>query len=729
MNPMTLTRRQFAQCIVVGGVGLAFGGCGRSEPVSVLAPEWWIELHADGRILMLTGRVEMGQGAHTGLRTLLAEELDVDPVRIGIVQAPTDPRFGTLNTGGSFTVAGWHERMRSAGATARHLLLQAAAQRWRVPFAELTTFDGTVRHAASGRADPYRSFVAAAAHLSVPETVALKPPGEWRYIGQPGPVAHHAQIVAGSAQFGIDVRLPGMCVAVLIRAPVAGATLQRRDDSAARSLPGFIASIELRADPWPSRHQCRDAVAVVAEDSWTAQRARERVHVEWQRPVAPFAPPLDTLERLCEQPGIVSFERTADDDAGATRVFSAGYRQPYLAHAPLEPPNATASFAHGRLELWCGNQSQTRLKEAIVRETGLSAREVIVHSTLLGGSFGRRLEIDYGLEAAKLAVALQRPVQILWTREDDLRFGLYRSGSVHRLSARLDERNRLRSFTHRFAAESVLRQQEPEQLDARGSDWTLAAPLVALLYDIPDVRLEQHAAPPRVPCAWWRGTYWNHVTTAVECFVDELAQACGEDPLAFRLRHLPAQPREFQVNADIRISYDPARMRRLLLAVADHAGWQQPPQAGQSRGLACGLYDSPECHAVVIAEMALREGQPVLVRAIVGVDVGTAINPQIVRAQAISGFAMGASAALGEEITFGADGVEQGNFVDYPLMRMHDCPPVEVVIVPSDAGICGVGEIVTPAAMAAVSNAVSRLLRQRVRRWPVRRQVAEFQSA
>jgi isoquinoline 1-oxidoreductase beta subunit len=341
-----------------------------------------------------------------------------------------------------------------------------------------------------------------------------------------------------------------------------------------------------------------------------------------------------------------------------------------------------------------------------------------VHATLIGGSFGRRLEVDYGLEAARLAHALQRPVQVLWTRDDDLQYGLYRSGSVHLLTATLDGSGRLSTFEHRYAAESVLRQQEPEQMAPDGGDWTLASPLVAMLYEAPHVRLEHHAATPMTPCAWWRGTYWTNVTTAVECFIDELCTASGQDPLAFRLAHLGSK-REFSVNKDVRIPFDPERMRRVLIAATDKADWFDPAPRGCARGLACGLYDSPECHTAVVAEMTLRDGEPALTRAVVAVDVGAVVNPQIVRAQAMGGFVLGASAALRERITWREGRVEQKGFHDYAVMRMGACPEVEVVVVESDAGVCGVGELVTPAAMAAVSNAASRLLGRRVRNWPI----------
>jgi isoquinoline 1-oxidoreductase beta subunit len=311
-------------------------------------------------------------------------------------------------------------------------------------------------------------------------------------------------------------------------------------------------------------------------------------------------------------------------------------------------------------------------------------------------------------------------VQLLWTREDDMRYALYRSGSVHRLAASLDSHGRIATFAHRYAAESVLAQQEPKEMSPDGGDWTIAAPLVSFVYDAPHVRMEHRPVTPMAPCVWWRGTYWNNVTAAVECFMDELAQLAGEDPLAFRLKHLAAAgKREFVVTPDLRVPFDPARMRRVLEALGNSALWKAPRSPGHARGIACGIYDSPECHAAVAVEMFLRDGAPSMQAATVVVDVGTVVNPSIVEAQAIGGFVMGASAALRERITWKNGEVEQRNFTDYPPLRMQECPPVEVVITPSDAGICGIGEIVTPAAIAAVTNAASRLLGRRIRSWPI----------
>jgi isoquinoline 1-oxidoreductase beta subunit len=373
------------------------------------------------------------------------------------------------------------------------------------------------------------------------------------------------------------------------------------------------------------------------------------------------------------------------------------------------------------MEVWSGTQRQTRMKDAIVNELGLKPEQVVIHAELIGGSFGRRLEIDYGVEAAKLAHVLDRSVQVLWTRSDDLKFGLYRPGSVHRLRADVDDSGAITRIEHRFAADSVFLQQEPAEISPEGADWTLATPLICFPYEVPNLRFEHHAVKPMAPCAWWRGTYWTNVTTAVECFIDELADAAVQDPLQLRLRHLRSdEKREFVITDKVSMPFDPARLRGVLDAAATGSHWNQPVAAGHARGLACGLYDSPSCYAAVIAEAQLVDGVPRLTSAWVAIDVGIVINPEIVKAQAISGFVLGASAVLHEQITWNAGRIEQGGFEDYSPLRMSECPRIEVILVPTDNGICGVGEIVTPAAMAAVTNAISRLTGTRVRRWPIR---------
>jgi isoquinoline 1-oxidoreductase beta subunit len=724
---IALTRRDFGRLVVAGGIGLIFGGCQQGRGQRGLPLDWWLELHRDGRIRMLTKRVEMGQGAHTGLRTLLAEELDVEPASIDIVQVSSDPKYGEIITGGSVTLAGWHERMRRAGATARHMLLQAAARTWRVPVVELRTGNGFVEHVGSGRTEPYAALLEIAAELPAPDpkSVQLKSARLWRYIGKSAAMAHHHEIVAGRAEYGIDVRLPGMCFAVLQRAPVPGARLVDFDDTSARRVPGFIKAVALRGNAWPGSNYCRDAVAIVASNSWAAQQGREVLRANWDFSSASALDSREIFKVLNEylgRPGVVSLARgDVSKDAERDGIeLEAHYSQPYLAHAPLEPPNAVARITGTSVEVWSGTQRQTRLKEAIVRELGVKADDVVIYAELLGGSFGRRLEIDYGLEAAKLAQTVGLPVQVLWSRSDDIRYGMYRSASVHRLRGSVDSAGRMRRFEHRYAAESVLRQQEPEQITAGGADWTLAAPLVSFPYEVPNIRVEHHAVEPMVPCAWWRGTYWTNVTMAVECFIDELAELMQLDPLRFRLQHLSSnQKREWIVSDDTLIPFDPARMRGVLNAVAEAAGWNQPIPAGHARGVACGMYDSPECHAAVIAVVRLVNQAPTLIAAFIAVDVGIVVNPEVVKSQAAGGFLMGASAALREQITWQAGQVEQRGFEDYPILRMSDCPRIEVVLVPSESGICGVGEIVTPAAIAAITNAVSRLTGKRTRHWPI----------
>jgi CO/xanthine dehydrogenase Mo-binding subunit len=607
------------------------------------------------------------------------------------------------------------------------MLLEAAARSWRVPASELTTHDGWVSHERSGRTIEYRELVERAAQFPAPApaSIQLKPSHSWSYIGKPGPVAHHHEIVTGQARYGIDVRLPGMCFAVLERAPVLGARLISFDDAGSRRVPGFIAAVALRGNSWPSKDHCREAVAIVASNSWAAQRARDALRVEWDigaQALADTPTMFKVLEEHAQRSGNVSLQRgDVERVAKSGLQLQAQYQQPYLAHAPMEPPNATARFMDGRMEVWSGNQRQTRMKDAIVRELGLMPEQVVVHAQLIGGSFGRRLEIDYGVEAARLAQILERPVQVLWTRSDDIQFGLYRSASVHRLSATIADNGDIQAFEHRFAADSVLRQQEPAEISPQGADWTAATPLICFPYEVANLQFEHHAVKPMAPCAWWRGTYWTNVTTAVECFLDEVADAAGQDPLAFRLRHLRSDDkREFVVTEDVRMPFDPARLRAVLNAVAASSGWNQLAATGHARGLACGLYDSPACYAAVIAEAKFIDGVPVLASAWIAVDVGIVVNPEIVKAQAMGGFVMGASAALREKITWSAGRVEQRGFEDYAPLRMSECPRIEVVIVPSDNGICGVGEIVTPAAMAAVTNAISRLTGKRVRRWPIR---------
>lgn len=667
-----------------------------------------IELDTEGTVHVTSRKVEMGQGAHGTLLLVIAEELDVPPERFRLTQSDSAPRWGQMITGGSSTaLAAWIHLRRAAGQ-ARTLLMQVAAERWAVDAATCDTDRGFVVHAPSGRRVAYGELVAAAAArpLPAPEAVRYRPRGEYRWLGKPFPQPQLRAVVEGRARYGIDQRVPGMLYATIERAPKVNGRLVRFDDSACKSVPGFIRAVALKGNRWPCLDHVRDGVAVVATHTGAALAARAKLKVEWDFSQA-LRTESSTLERefreLAGKPGITFDGKPPSPEEGAFDL-QIDYTWPALAHAPLEPPNATARIVGSKIEVWTGTQRQRRLHDAIVRDLGFKNDDVLVHTPLLGGGFGRRLEVEYGLETAMLARAIGKPVQVVWTREDDLRFAPCRTPALHRVQANVDAAGRITRLRHRMVAESVLAQQEPDQLRKDGADWTMFVPMGAVPYKIGRIENEQHyPKQPSLPVSWWRGTGWTTATTSVECFINDLAAKRGEDALALRLRHLP-EDHVFSAKFEDKTEYtvEAKLMRRVLLAAAEKAGWQQKPPAGTRRTIACGFYDCDATYVAVVAEAIPETGR--LQRVVVAVDCGTVVNPDAARAQVEGSIAFAHSAVMGRGLTLRDGEVEQRNFDAYLLERLEESPRIEVLLLPSERAVSGLGEPVVPAAIAALQG-------------------------
>ncbi|HYE50922.1 MAG TPA: molybdopterin cofactor-binding domain-containing protein [Azospirillaceae bacterium] len=724
------TRRGFLRTLAVGAAGLAFAADVRATAAAAtFQPDLMLALDAAGRVRLTVRKVEMGQGAHAGLRAILAEELDLEPGRIELAQATSDPKFGQILTGGSFTAAGGWATLRLVGATARLMLVRAAAARWNEAPGRLATDGGAVLHP-DGRRLPYGDLVADAARQPRPAPDAVRPKERGRHrivgTGAGGVSPYHTEIVRGAARYGIDARLPGMLYASIERSPVIGGRAGGVDDAAARRVPGVVDVIALPGTAWPSQDHVRAGVAVLAENSWAAQRGRAALEVRWEDgPHQAFdsAAEMAEMVALCGTPGLpCRLEGSARDAAAAppgARTAAAIYTFPYLAHAPMEPPNALAWVRDGFAEVWTGTQRQRRLHDALVRELGLPADGVLVHAPLLGGGFGRRLEVDYGLEAALLSRAAGRPVQVLWTREDDLTRGLYRPASAHRLTGWLDGAGMIGGHVHRTAAQSVFAQQEPGMMRPDGGDWTVGIPMATYGYAAANLAFEHHPMPARVPVAWWRGTASTTVQVAQECFMDELAALAGADPLEFRLRHLPPGrvSRAGYTEGEV-VTFEADLMRRVLAAAAQAGGWGAPAPDG-ALGIACGLYDCPATYTACVAEVALRDGRPRVTRLVVATDCGLAVTPDVVRAQLVGGAVFALGSVFGQSIDFAGGRVRQRSFGDFPLPALADMPEIVPLVLESDRPPSGIGEPCIPVVTAAVMNAVSSATGRRVRSLPL----------
>ena len=698
MGRRTLSRRDFLRAGAAAGsllVAIRPARLAGAAATGGLSPNALLEVTAAGDAVVWLPRSEMGQGIWTGMPMMVAEELAIDWARVTVRQADLDPKYGNQTTGGSASVRRNWAAFRRAGAQAREMLVAEAAARWGVAAAECRAARGEVTHAPSGRRAAYGELVAGAATRPVPAAPRLTEPGEFTLIGTSPPRLEIPARVTGGARYGLDVRLPGMLFATLLKAPDYGGTLRRVDAAAARAVPGVRRIVELG-----------DAVAVVAETTWAAMEGRRRLEAEFA-PGPRASLSSGEIERMmrdrARSTGAIGRN---DGDApaalgGAARLVEAAYDLPFLAHVALEPMNCTARVAGGACTLWAPTQNPQRAREDVARALGVAPERVAVHVTLLGGGFGRRLMADYAVDAARVAQALDgAPVQVLWPRDEDVAHDWYRPVSHHRLAAALDSRGRPVAWFHRFAAPSIVGQQWPERV-RNGYDPGAFDGADAIPYAIPNVRVEYGMLNTPVPVGWWRSVYASQHAFANESFVDELAGAAGQDPVAFRLALLADRPRE----------------RAVLELAARHAGWGTPLPAGRARGVA--LHTSFESHVAEVAEVSLEGGAVRVHRVVAAVDCGIAVHPNAVRAQVEGAIMDGLGAALFGEVTIEGGRAVERNFDRYRLLRLPEAPAVEVHLVPSREAPGGVGEPGLPPVAPAVANALAALTGERLRRLPI----------
>jgi isoquinoline 1-oxidoreductase beta subunit len=704
-----VSRRSFLQVGGAAGGGLLlsmFLPSARSvadeEHTGGFAPNAFIRIESDGRIVLIMPYVEMGQGTYTSVPMLIAEELEVDLRQVTLEHAPPDerryanPLFGVQATGGSTTIMAAWEPMRRAGATARTMLVAAAAHRWEVEPKSCRAQAGRVDHLPTGRSAPYGDLAAEAARMDVPQTVALKPPSEFKLIGTPAKRLDAPSKVDGSAIYGIDVQRPGLKFAMLAQSPVFGGRVKSVDDAAAKTVKGVRQIVHLD-----------DAVAVVADHMGAARKGLAALVIEWDDgPHAKLgtADVMRVLEQATLKPGPVA-QQTGDVEAAlakSTVWVEANYQLPFLAHATMEPMNCTVHVRADGCEVWVGTQVLARAQATAAAVTGLPADKVVVHNHLIGGGFGRRLEVDGVTRAVQIARHVEGPVKIVWSREEDIQHDMYRPAYFDRLSAGLDAAGMPVAWSHRFAGSSVIsRWLPPAFKDGLDPDTTAGA--VDLPYALPNLRVEYlRVEPEGISTAFWRSVGPSHNVFVVESFMDELAAAAKQDPLAYRLRLLDAAP----------------RAKAVLELAAEQAGWGQPLPERVGRGVS--LQFAFGTYMAQVAEVEVSKAGDVRVRRVVcAVDCGTVVNPDTVQAQVQGAVIFGITAALYGSITLKDGRVEQGNFDTYQALRMNEAPAIEVHIVESNEVPGGMGEPGTSAIAPAVANAIFAATGQRLRTLPV----------
>jgi len=677
----------------------------RPEAFFVLNP--FIRIGTSGSVVIIVNKSEMGQGVYTSLPMLIAEELEVDWSKISIEGAPVGPEYyhtqwGAIQgTGGSTSVLSEWDRLRKAGASARAMLVQAAAEIWKADPKSCRAEEGTVSHPSTHRRLSYGELADRASRMKPPQDVPLKEPKEFKVIGKPVKRLDTPEKTSGKAIFGIDAKVPDMLTAVVARPPIFGGKVRHFNADKAKAVPGVKEVVQIDS-----------GVAVVADNFWSAKLGREVLEISWEEGGNPAL----STERMREQyaslakpPGAVARKEGDPEQAfrKAARQIDATYEVPYLVHAPMETLNCLVDLRTDRCEIWTGTQLQSADQEAAARIAGLTPEHVKLHTMLLGGGFGRRAnpQSDFVSEAVHLAKRIKKPVKVIWTREDDIKGGYYRPFWYDRIAAGLDAEGNPVAWKHTIVGQSIIAGSpfEGAMLNEDGVDETSVEGAADIPYKIPNILVDLHSTKIGVPVQWWRSVGHSHTAFVVESFIDELAHATGKDPYAFRHTLLTKNPRH----------------KGVLELAAKKAGWGKPMAEGRGRGIA--VHASFGSFVAQAAEVSVDPAGRVRVhRVVCAVDCGRVVNPDIIRAQMESGIVFGLSAALHGAITFKNGQVEQSNFHDYPILRMYEMPEVEVYIVQSGEPLGGVGEPGVPPMAPAVANAVFSATGRRIRRLPIR---------
>ena len=709
---VNVSRRNFIKAGLVAGTSLTLGvyltirsrkPAAATQPFS---PNAFVRIGSDNIVTVISKHLEMGQGTYTGLATLVAEELDAAWEQIRVESAPADvSRYNNLlwgavqGTGGSTAIANAYMQMRQAGASARWMLLQAAAQLWQVEPDSITVRDGVLTQA-THRAS-FGELAELAAQQSVPGEIFLKEPSEFRLIGSnKTPRIDRREKTNGTAIYTQDIKLPGMLTALVAHSPRFGGKVKSFAAEKTKKIPGVVEVVEIP-----------NGVAVLAKDFWSAKLGRDQLTVEWDDSQAftmDSAAIMEQYKETAKQPGVVARTtgNVADGLKKAAKTLTVAYEFPYLSHAAMEPINCVINYNGTNCEVWNGTQSQTANKYAVAQTLGLKPELVKMNTLFAGGSFGRRSNpySDYMVEAATIAKAIggKAPVKLVWTREDDMHGGFYRPMYYHTLEAGIDADGKLLAWQHRLVGQSILKGTDFEEFISDGIDYTSVEGAKELPYSVPNIQVELHTPENiQVPIQWWRSVGYSHTAYATEAFIDEIASAAGKDPVELRRELLQAHPRHLAV----------------LELVAEKSGWGKALPPGRGRGIA--VLEAYQSYIALVAEVTVNNGSFTVDRVIIAVDCGIAINPNIIKAQMEGGMGFGLAAALSGKITLKDGVVEQSNFHDYTVLRMDQMPAVEVHIVKSTEPPTGIGELATPVIAPAVANALYAATGQRFNQLPL----------
>jgi isoquinoline 1-oxidoreductase beta subunit len=721
-----LSRRDFLKATGMAGGGLmlaiglpADGGRGgrlahaqQATAKAPYPPAAFIRIGTDDSITVLINKLEFGQGVFTSMAMLVAEDLDCDWSKVRAQHAPAaqvyaHPSFGIQMTGGSESISSSWQQYRTIGASARLMLIQAAAKQWGVSTERIDTRSGMVIEiGGQKRRASYGSLAEAAMQLPAPARAGIKAdPKDFEIIGKPTRRIDSREKVNGSAEFAIDKKLPGLRVAVVARPPVFGGRMAKLDAEKAKAVKGVVAVLPVQVD------RGGIGVAVIADGYWPAKQARDLLTIEWALPIGiTTTEQLAQYRQLAQQPGLPARrEGDANAVAAAARRIDAEFTFPYLAHAAMEPLNCVVDLQAEKMTVWCGSQFQTVDQVLAATAAGLKQEQVEIVTTFAGGGFGRRANpnADYVVEAVRVAREMKKagidaPVKVIWSREDDMKGGYYRPLHVHRVSVGLDDKGMPAGWQHVIVGQSITKGSAFEKYMVKdGVDVTMTEGVFDTPYRLPNMQLSVHHPEVNVPVLWWRSVGHTHTAFVMETLIDEMAAAAKQDPIAYRLALLDSKH---------------LRHRAVLALVREKSGWDKPAPKGYGRGVAVHESFGSVCAHVV--EVSVDNKRIRVHRVTSAIDCGTAVNPLTIEAQVQSAMVYGLSAALYGKITLANGRVEQGNFTDYPVVRIDEMPQMSVHIVPSTAAPTGVGEPGTPPIAPAVANAVAAATGKRLRNLP-----------
>ena len=727
-------RRDFLKKSAAGSAALvigfhlsprAFGDQAKDQEEKTPNPfDAWVRITPDNRVTLVLGKSEMGQGVYTSLPMILAEELCADWKQVRVEQAPTNPKIYDLGTGGSGSVEGSWLPLRQAGAAARELLIAAAAKKWEVGADTCKAKNGYVVHGHPERSFRFGELVAEASKLPIPDLhkVPLKNPSDFVIVGREVLRLDAAAKSTGSAKFGIDSRVPGMLYAVIARCPVFEGKVASFDATKAKAVPGVRDVFEIKTSGRGA--STTGGVAVLADNSWAAIQGRKALAVNWDEGPAANESSDELRKQFLEnaaKPGKNVLRNDGDADAAlsaSAKKVEAIYELPFAAHVCMEPMNCTVHIGPDSAEAWVPSQGPQWAQAVIAEIAKLPPEKVVVHTTLMGGGFGRRYHADFVMEAAQVAKISSNPVMVLWTREDDMQHDFYRPASYHRLQGALDGEGKLAAWKHFQTSTSIAAKWSQKGADDPGMGEFGSGATIP--YSTPNVRIEYTLAHSSAPRAWWRSVEHSSSGFVMESFVDELAHASGQNPLAFRLK-LIGDDRKIPQFGEGREDYHPldtARLKGVLRLAAEKAGWDKPLPQAQGRGIAA--FYSFFSYVAAVAEVAAHPSSFKVKRLVCAVDCGRVVNPNGVRAQVESAAIYALAATVKDAITVDRGRVVQANFNDYEMIRMNEAPPIDVYLVPSSEDPSGIGEPTVPVIAPALCNAIFNATGKRLRRLPIR---------